>query len=490
MSSIDVFLDSTSIKEYVSDVSVTFSENRPCNELNLSLNDDFFYTQIAGDFFGATTNYLPSSKRIEVKTGNGLTADTSQGTFFIERPSITIDKSGSQSSIPNSIWGRNGLAVLDNPFAPPLFLDIENLWGLQEVDASTLIEYIADLYNVTVYQFDIDDFKIYSSWQLESYPLDIISRIAKATNGYVRSTKDGQIWIKKHEFHNWGSSSETIEETDIIGSIENNPELPDFTNRITFLTVAYDLQNINLSLSANPSSIDANGSTSALEVVVTDRDGAPVANGTIVNWTIDNSSLGSFSSSTTETGDKTVSSEEQTASSHNKVSVDYPIKSVSSVTLLDGSGSYYGVGGSFQGRSITLDIDLPYNDSGVLVSYTASGIATNTLTATTTGSGDNQESDIHAIVDKMRDSSSITFKVPGFTSSPDNAVTIVVKDRITGDTIAGAAVRVDGHNRGTTNGSGAISLGILSSGSHSIEITKIGYRDSVSDGLSNDYFSV
>lgn len=489
MPAIDILLNGTSINQYVASFSVQFSEAKVCNELNLVLNDNFFYDTIAGDLFGATTNYLPSSPQIEVKTGNSTTADVSQGTFYIERPSLTIDKKGNASAISNSIWGRNSIAILDNPFSPPLFLDIENIWGVKELNASTLITNIASLYGITIYQFDITDYKITSDWQTEAFPIDLISKIAKATNGYVRSTKDGKLWIKKHSFHNWGSIGETFTDDNLLGDITVKPEVPSFTNRVSFVTMAFDLQNVNLSLSVTSSLLAANGvANTAVEVVITDREGNPVSNGTIVNWNIEDTSLGVLSSAITETGDSSITNEEQTASSHNKVSTEYPIKSVSSVTI-DGI-EYYTSGSSFQGSTITLATNLPFNNSVLLISYVGSGIATNILTSINTSNADNQTTNLHAIVDKMRDSVEISFNVPGISSSGDKEVTIVVKDRITGSSVIGAEVTVDGSSRGVTNSSGSISLGITTEGAHTVSITASGYRDTATDGLSNDNFVV
>jgi len=491
MPSIDILLDGTSIKEYVSNVSVVFSEEKPCNEVNIDLNDDFFYSDIAGDLFGSSTNYFPTERRIEVLTGSGSTANISQGTYYIEKPDLTISKFGGNSNVNNSIWGRNALAILDNPFTSQLFFDIYGLFGVKVANASTIVNNIAELYGLEVYSFDIGDYKIYDTWKIAAYPLDIISRIAKATNGYVRSTRDGKIWIKKHTFHNWVGSTQTIEDISTLSDISINPTITDFINRVTFSTSGFDAQNINLNLSADPTNVDADGSsTSSLEAVITDKGGIPVADGTIVNWSIDNTALGSFTSLITETTYRDITNEAQIASSHNKVSTEYPVSSVISVKLADGTGEYYTSGSSFTGSSITLNTNLPFNDSGVLITYRASGISTNILTGLNTGNSDDTETDIHIIVDNMRDTLSITFKVPGIGSTDDDFVTIVVKDRITEAVVPNATVTVDGVVVGQTDANGAINLGLKSAGNHTIQVTATGYRDTALDGLANDAFSV
>jgi hypothetical protein len=434
MSAIDVFLNNTNIDEYIQSCEIVFDESNPCNSFSINLSDDFFLTTIAGDFFNSTTNYIPSSTQISIYTGTGSTADVLQGNFYIEDVSRTINKLGNPS---NTISGRNELAKLDQPFAGKLQFDIYNLWGEYNMLASDIITNLAALYGLEVYSFDIDDFTINYLWTFEDYPLDIISRIVKTTNGYVRSTRDGKIWIKKNTFHDWGAPDETFTSINII---KEEYILPELVNRVKYVspTTSYDA-NIHVSLSADKSSLyenddpdtDGDDRVATLTAVITDNDGNGVADGTQVNWELesvdpqeDSYPLGNLAATVTETDTIAITNEQQTASDRKHVSTQYPISSVTSVTSIDGNTSY--AVASFEGRKITLSDSLPFSNSIVLINYKACGIATNTLTIS--GSNmtlldveDGSERYLHAFVDHIRDTITMTFNYgkydPGYNVS-------------------------------------------------------------------------
>ena len=64
------------------------------------------------------------------------------------------------------------------------------------------------------------------------------------------------------------------------------------------------------------------------------------------------------------------------------------------------------------------------------------------------------------------------------------------KDFCTDAVIAGSSVYVDTVFKGTTNAEGKVSLGMLSQGEHSVQITAPGYLSTSSDHLNNDKFTV
>jgi hypothetical protein len=418
----DISLKGTNIDDYINNLDITLDENSPFNSFSITLSDDFFLTDIAGELFNSTTNYIPSTPQVVIYTGTGDTANVLQGSFYIEDVGRTIDRLGNLPS--NVISGRSETAILDSPFAGKLHLDIQALWGEFNMNASTIITNLLTLYGLELYSFDIDDFEISYLWTLEDYPISIISRIVKTTNGYIRSTKDGKIWIKKKTFHSW-TADETFTDLNIINE---KYELPDLINRVKYISPTTEAEaNIRLSLSSNVSSIytqdnpdtDNDDRVANLECVVTDNEGNGVSNGTVVSWDIEEVELdertypiGTFTYDTTITNERKVINEEQTASDRQHVSVEYPISSIFDITSIDGNIEYDVE--SFEGRRITFLSLLPFSNTRVLVTYKALGIATNTLTInsdnmTTLGVEDGVERYIHAFVDHIRDSITIKF---------------------------------------------------------------------------------
>lgn len=410
MAEFDITINGASIKSKVASFSVTFDENSPFNSAQVSLNDDNWFEDIAGSLFGNLANTIPTTPQMEILTGSS-SADTSQGKFFVERVSLVEDKTPGATTLNNKIWGRNLLALMDNPFTAQLYFDLSQHFVDNYKMASDIVDYICGLYGIAVYSFDIDDYKIYKDWTIKAYPVDIIRKIAETTDGYVRSTKDGEIWIKKRSYHSWGSSYMTISDGDLAEPrISRNLNYPsEFINRVRFITRGEDyFLNMQVSLSAEHTSLSANGTaTTLLTAQITNRNGEAVGDGYAVAWSMDDN-YGSLENATTQTKTKTINDEEAEASWFNKVSVQYPISSVNKV-LLDGVD--YFSGGSFSGSTITLSRDLPYNNSRVTVTYTAKGFAENTLTAGTTPEVSTY---VHAMCEGVRDSVEIMFGWPSY----------------------------------------------------------------------------
>jgi hypothetical protein len=223
------------------------------------------------------------------------------------------------------------------------------------------------------------------------------------------------------------------------------------------------------------------------EAIVTDSDGSLIDNGTSISWTLDDDTYGKFLRTTTTTTTKSITSEEAVASSKHEITTDYPISAVSSVQLRGGSSEYYTEGSSFNGTTITLATALPYNDSIVIVNYTGGGVATNILTA---GSDYPVDTYIHAFSFSVRDSVQITFNEPDIGSTDDAFVTIVAKDRNTGDVLIGASVWIDDVLKGVTDDNGQLYIGLVTVGQHTVKITMVDYDPTNEDFLQNDTFIV
>lgn len=447
MATFDILLDSVSIKEHVNQFTVTFEEESPFNSVEIRLNDDGWFDTIAGDLFGSATNTIPTSPRLEVKTGSGTTADTSQGEFFIERPSRIEDFTPGQRALGNTIWGRGTTALMDNPFTPQMYFELSQHFSDIYKLASAVVDYICELYGLTVYSFDIDDYNIYPDWAIRAYPIDIIRKIAGATDGYVRSTKDGQIWVKKKTFHNWGSSyldvtgSSDLAQTAIRQTYRYPPE---FVTRVKFTTRGDPyFRNFNISISATQTSLSANGSAyTTITAIVTDKDGKPVSDGNAITWSIDDPTYASFANTTTYTQTTEISEERSQASWFNKVSTKYPISQVTEVKLdPDTTGIDYYEGGSFDGNAITLGRDLPYNNSYVKITYFTKGYSTNKLTAGTTS---NVETFVHGMIQGIRDSIQIQFGRPSYNIEVIASKSNCDLDNGETEVVCQATVEVDG----------------------------------------------
>jgi hypothetical protein len=86
--------------------------------------------------------------------------------------------------------------------------------------------------------------------------------------------------------------------------------------------------------------------------------------------------------------------------------------------------------------------------------------------------------------------STLTFQFRDECAVGSKEVTVVAKDAVTGNTIAGAYVYIDDDFKGITNSSGTLYVGTLTVGTHTIRITATGYQNTSSDGLANDSFVV
>jgi len=85
---------------------------------------------------------------------------------------------------------------------------------------------------------------------------------------------------------------------------------------------------------------------------------------------------------------------------------------------------------------------------------------------------------------------SVTFTFSDDCDLGAKTVTILARDAITNEPIPVASVWVDGAFRGFTNTEGQLSVGILTVGLHTIQITAANYQDTFGDGLANDEFEV
>ncbi len=368
-----------------------------------------------------------------------------QGKFFAEKPDIMEDLN--RVSMP-SLWGRSALARLTDPFAPK----ISRAWKTQTTFYAVVKELVKQQgMDETKVQFDIDDYTIPANLLSVTgqYPLQIIIDLATKTNGYVRSKKTGDLWIKKNLFH-FDALSVALAVTDEEArEVTERVDYPDFGNRILIRSsIPSSGQDIQIQLRLETSCIRGDGiaRTEAM-AIVTDGDGKPAADGMPVAWTIDDTALAFFSGATTNTREKSIIGEIHRASGLRSVSASLPIRKIVGVFLetdLARADNYFD-GGSFSRAQITLGKDLPFSDSKVLIDYVAAGIATSMLISKE--NAPETETEVHAAIGKIRDSQqfcvsnrrNVAFSL---SADPTEHNICVEYDRVSEIV---AAVRVDGN---------------------------------------------
>ena len=354
---------------------------------------------------GATTLAV-GAHTFGTATGVSFTVLKNQGRFFIEKPDVIESKD--MIAIP-SLWGRNGLARLLDPFAErltrtwtkntTLFGIIDELVGNAGMDPAAVA-------------IDINDFTIPANIYSVSgqYPLQVIIDLVSKTNGYARSTRDGDLWIQKQLFHLDGLPvALALDESNIADQVSERIEYPEFGNRIlvrTQLSSAGQEYQIRLELDT-PCIRGTSTAVTAVLAIVTDGAGNPAGDGTPVRFSIDNPLLGQFFPVIALTGEWPVIGELQQASDLLSVSTDYPIREVLGVYLENDANRAlnYFVGAihesPVQGTTITLGRELPFTDSRVVVDYIAAGVARSSLAAVA-GAAEGK-TEVHAAIGKIRD---------------------------------------------------------------------------------------
>ena len=356
---------------------------------------------------GTTT--VTSSFTFGTATGIEFIILKNQGKFFVEKPDVVENKE--DIAIP-SLWGRCGLARLTDPFANRLTKTFLNKQNFSDLIADLVKDAGMDESLITI---DINDFIVPGNLLTISnrFPLDIIINLANKTNGYVRCDKGGNLHIKKDIFH---FAAEPIAETigdDEIRLFRERTNFPEFGNRVLVRSVTPEAaQDVQISLTLETACIRGDGRLSVpAQAVVTDIRGNAIANGTRVDWTVDDFTLFTVIQRTTFTKDVVQTAEEKRANSLLTVSTDLPIREVIGVYLkMDRRRlTNFFTGGSFTGRQITLGRELPFSNTLVSVDYIASGIATNSVRSIA-GAAEGATTFVSAAVGRIRDSVSVCIR--------------------------------------------------------------------------------
>lgn len=326
-----------------------------------------------------------------------------QGRFFVEKPDVI--ESEEDIAIP-SLWGRCGLARLTDPFVNKLTKTFPKKQNFSDLVAELVTEAGMDASKVII---DIDDFIIPGNLLTISnqLPLDVLINVARKTNGYIRCQKTGDLIVRKDIFHFAGEPIVQVLGDDEIRTLTETTDFPEFGNRVLVRSVIPESsQDVRVRLSLETACTRGDGrSPLPAEAIITDIRGNPVANGTVVDWTSNDTTLFKISNRTSLTRDVVQTGEEKRASSLFDVSTDKPIRDVLGVFLkMDVRKlTNFFTGGSFIGTAITLGRTLPFSDSLVTVDYIASGIAINSVVSVA-GAEEGGETFISAAVGRIRDS--------------------------------------------------------------------------------------
>jgi len=332
-----------------------------------------------------------------------------QGRFFVEKPDVI--ESDEDIAIP-SLWGRCGLARLTDPFVNKLTKTFPNKQNFSDLVAELVSEAGMDSSKVII---DIDDFIIPGNLLTISnqLPLDVLINVARKTNGYIRCQKTGDLIVKKDFFHLAGEPIAQVLGDDEIRTLTETTDFPEFGNRVLVRSVTPDAaQDVRISLTLETACTRGDGRAALPALaVVTDIRGNPIANGTRVDWTVDDFTLFTVVQRTTLTGDEVQTAEEKRASSLFTVGTDFPIRDILGVYLkMDQRRlTNFFTGGSFTGRSITLGRTLPFSDTLVSVDYIAGGITRNSVRSVA-GAAEGSTTFVSAAVGRIRDSVNVCIR--------------------------------------------------------------------------------
>lgn len=362
--------DGTDISSKVRMFTISDEIESYCRELSLEIADESFYDSI--DF-----SILDKDPKLEVFTQTGST-EVSQGKFFVERP---VHQTELMQTI-FGLWGRSKTALLGEPFA----VKVSKEWAV-ETTAFDIIDEMARLCGLTFSSdnSDIDNFQVYANtFTAENeYPVDVILRLLELSYGpdaFLCTNKDDEIIIKQRQ--RYPVSYDTTLTDSVVAEIVEEPEWPDFGNRIK-ITPAEEYATYYIDLQVEANCLNA-GSTEAIKAWarVTDGEGLPV-NDMTVDWLL-RPAVGSLIYDQQKTITRTiiVSNEVVRADSFNTVQVKFPPDSVLGIWAYgDETRSVnFATGGvTIEGDYVYTSEQFQFCDQLLVISYAASGIAENTI---------------------------------------------------------------------------------------------------------------
>ncbi len=169
----------------------------------------------------------------------GTTVWVSQGLYFIERPTFKV---GIHETM-TGVWGRQSTAILAEPFAQK----VTKLWD-EDTTFYAICEEIIESVGLVwdSAKCEIQDFTIYAdNFEADDqYPIEVLQELVElivGEEGFVTSDREGNICIKRLVRT---PTTSDYDLTDlIIQEINEEPEWPEFGNRIKIIPVESVSQN-------------------------------------------------------------------------------------------------------------------------------------------------------------------------------------------------------------------------------------------------------
>lgn len=380
----------TDITDKVTNFSIECSLETYCRELSLDLADDVLYDTL--DF-----SVIPDTPRIEVFTAITSTVGDygdeldyiSQGVFFIERPTFSVNTSETLTGL----WGRQSTAILGEPFAQK----ITKIWNANTT-VFQIFQEILELVGLTwdFTRCDLQDFMIYADTfeAYDIYPIEALQKLTElivGAEGFVTSDRLGNIWFRRLSREPETADYSLVD--NVIQTISDEPEWPEFGNRIKIIPGETTSQN-TVTMSMESTCMTCTEDETSYIVVygqIKDGEGVPL-NDIQVDWSFSPANPASIwymypsVAKTSVQNAKTmlISKELAKADGFRKVSTKFQASSIVGIYAYSDrthSKNFAPEDGYvIDGNDILLtDEAFTYCDQTVLISYYASGMVRNQI---------------------------------------------------------------------------------------------------------------
>lgn len=369
---IKIELNGEDITALVSRFEISARLDAYCREISIEVADPDLHDSL--DF-----SVLPELPSLEVLTRVGEDW-VSQGKFFIEKPTFQVGLHRTETGL----WGRSGTALLGPPFA----VRITRTWE----SATTFFSVCQEMCEAAGLAWDsqysaISDFTIHArTFTAENaHPVEVLQELLELAHGedaFLTTDGAGHVVIARRDR---APSASTHNVSDLVlSAIQEEPEWPDFGNRIRIsssgTTSGYSVQ-----VTTPNACLSGDGATrTPLYARVTDHDGNP-AMGIPVAWSV-KTGLATLDFELTNTQTIVIFDEEVRAKSFYEVDLALPPALVRGVFAYNDIGRQvnFAAGGvEIDGTTVALSGRLDYCDQLLRVTYVVDGVAVNWATAGT-----------------------------------------------------------------------------------------------------------
>ena len=272
-----ILLDNIDVTNKVKNFTINCSLDSYCRELSFDLYDFELYDSL--DF-----SIIPEAPRVEVFTritslGEYEDVWISQGFFFIEKPTFQVGV----NETTTGIWGRQSTAVLGEPFAQKVTKLWEEATSFYAI-CQEIIESVGLVWDYT--KCEISDFTIYADTfeASDQYPIEVLQNLVDlivGAEGFVTSDRLGNICIKRL-VRSPVTAVENITDL-VVQSINEEPEWPEFGNRIKIIPTETVSQNtIEIKLSGECIGMSTGVSYIYIAAQALDGEGVPLNNEVVV----------------------------------------------------------------------------------------------------------------------------------------------------------------------------------------------------------------